>query len=85
MFDSLQIEDVLSELYDLGVRDESLSLLFEANKEIEFSARTLGGLTSVPLITSTVLWGGHLESCPCHCGDREDREGDRKQGAWLFV
>ena len=34
MFDAVNLEQALSDIYDTGVKDDSLALIYEANKEI---------------------------------------------------
>jgi hypothetical protein len=57
MFDSLNLEQALSDLYDTGVDDDNLHLLYEANKEIHMSVKTPTGLTDRQTIHDIVLQG----------------------------
>ena len=45
MFDSIHLEEALSDIYDVGVNDENLALLHKANDEVHMSVKTPGGLT----------------------------------------
>ena len=45
MFDSVDLEQALSDLYDVGVKDDTLSLLHKANKEVHMAVKTPSGLT----------------------------------------
>ena len=45
MFDSIDLEQALSDIYDAGVNDDTLALLHEGNKEIEMAVKTPNGLT----------------------------------------
>ena len=55
MFDSINLEQALSDLYDTGVDDDNLHLLYEANKEIHMSVKTPTGLTDRQTIHYIVL------------------------------
>ena len=45
MFDSIHLEEAISDLYDVGVDDENLALIYKANQEICMADKTPGGLT----------------------------------------
>ena len=57
---------LLSDIFDAGVDDETLSLLHEANKEIFMSVKTTNGLTDRQVLKNIVLqgdtWGSILAS-----------------------
>ena len=63
MFDSVDLELALSDLYDVGVKDDTLALLYKANKEAHGSKNTkwsnkqAGNLQLRPA-------GGHLQLHP---------------------
>ena len=57
MFDSVDLEQALSDLYDVGVKDDTLSLLHKANKEVHMAVKTLSGLTDRQVIKNCVLQG----------------------------
>ena len=57
MFDAINLEQALIDLYDCGVQDETISLLYEANKEIEMAIKSPFGLTERQTVKSTVLQG----------------------------
>ena len=57
MFDSMDLEKALSDLYDVGVNDESLALLYKANHEIHMSVKTPSGLTERQTVKDIVLQG----------------------------
>ena len=44
MFDSVDLEQALSDPFDVGVDDDSLVLLHEANREIQMAVKTPYGL-----------------------------------------
>ena len=66
MFDSIDLEQALSDKYDSGVKDDTLELLYQANKEIHMSVKTLNGLTECQILRNIVLqgdtWGSILAS-----------------------
>ena len=43
MFDSVDLELALSDLYDVGVQDDTLALLYNANKEVHMAVKTPRG------------------------------------------
>ena len=66
MFDSIDLEEALSDLYDAGVNDDTLSLLYKANAEVYMAVKTPAGLTDRQTIRNIVLqgdtWGSILAS-----------------------
>ena len=66
MFDSIHLEEALSDIYDVGVNDENLALLHKANDEVHMSVKTPGGLTDHQVLKNIVLqgdtWGSILAS-----------------------
>ena len=57
MFDAIGLRKALSDIYDTGVTDDNLSLLYEANKDIEMAVKTNNGLTERQSIENVVLQG----------------------------
>jgi hypothetical protein len=66
MFDSVDLQEALSDLCDSGVTDDTLSLLYQANAEVYMSVKTPEGLTDRQTIRNIVLqgdtWGSLLAS-----------------------
>ena len=66
MFDAINLKQALSDLYDSGVVDDTLKLLYEANKDIYMAVKTPSGLTDRQVINDCVLqgdtWGSLLAS-----------------------
>ena len=66
MFDSINLEQALSDIFDVGVKDDNLELPHEANAEIHMSVKTPGGLTDRQIVKNIVLqgdtWGSILAS-----------------------
>ena len=57
MFDSIDLEEVLGDLYDVGVDDDTLALLYQANAEVYMAVKTPAGLTDRQTIRNIVLQG----------------------------
>ena len=66
MFDSMKLQEALSDLYDVGVQDDTLALLHGANSEIQMAVKTPSGLTQRQSISDCVLqgdtWGSIMAS-----------------------
>ena len=66
MFDSINLEEAISDLYDVGLDDENLALIHKANQEIHMAVNTPGGLTDRQILKNIVLqgdtWGSILAS-----------------------
>ena len=57
MFDSIDLIEALSDIYNAGVSDDSLSLLHQANAEVQMAVKTPTGLTERQTIRDIVLQG----------------------------
>ena len=57
MFDAIGLEEALSDVYDVGVKDDNLPLIYEANKEIWMAVNTPNGLTERKKLKNVVLQG----------------------------
>ena len=66
MFDSINLEQAISDVYEAGLNDDNLSLLYKANKEIHMAVNTPNGLTVRQILENIVLqgdtWGSLLAS-----------------------
>ena len=66
MFDGMNLKQAISDIYDFGLNDDQLSLVYQANKEIFMAVNTPGGITERQVIENTVLqgdtWGSILAS-----------------------
>ena len=66
MFDSIDLEKAISDVYDAGVKDDNLALIYKANKEINMAVNTPSGLSERQVIKNSVLqgdtWGSILAS-----------------------
>ena len=45
MFDSMDLEESISDLYDSGIKDDTLALLYNANKNNKVKVKTPSGLS----------------------------------------
>ena len=57
MFDAIGLKEALSDIFDVGVKDDNFTLLFEANKDIRMAVKTPYGLTDRQMIENVVLQG----------------------------
>ena len=57
MFDSVNLEEAISDIYDYGLNDDNLSLILKANQTVYMAVKTPGGLTEWVMIENSVLQG----------------------------
>ena len=57
MFDSVNLEEAISDIYDYGLNDDNLSLILKANQTVYMAVKTPGGLTDRVMIENSVLQG----------------------------
>ena len=66
MFDSMNLKLAINDIYKTEIKDDNLSLIYEANKEIFIAVNTKNGLTHRQLIENSFLqedtWGSLLAS-----------------------
>ena len=66
MFDAMHLEKAISDIYDVGVSDDNLSLLYKANNDVRMAVNTPDGLTDRQRVENVVLqgdtWGSLLAS-----------------------
>ena len=66
MFDSIDLKQAISAVYEAGLKDDNLALVYEANKEIFMAVNTPEVLTERQTLENTVLqgdtWGSLLAS-----------------------
>ena len=66
MFDSMNLRQAISDIYDFGLNDDQMSLVYQANKEVFMAVNTPGGISERQIIENTVLqgdtWGSILAS-----------------------
>ena len=57
MFDSMDLDEAISDLYDSGVTDDTLVLLYDANRNIKVRVKTPSGLGVEKIFDKVVLQG----------------------------
>ena len=62
MFDGMNLQESISDLYDSGVKDDHLTLIYEANRDLLFKVKTSNGLTVEQDLKENVLQGDTLSS-----------------------
>ena len=66
MFDSINLKEAISDLYNTGVNDDNLALIHQANDQIHMAVKTSYGLSERQTIHNSVLqgdtWGSLLAS-----------------------
>ena len=66
MFDSIDLQQAISDVYEAGLKDDNLSLVYKANKEIFMAVNTPSGLSERQTLENIVLqgdtWGSLLAS-----------------------
>ena len=62
MFDSINLKEALSDIYNAGVTDDTLSLLYKANTKIHMAVKTPTGLTDRQTISDIILQGDTFSS-----------------------
>ena len=72
-FDSMWLEECINDLYDSGVQNPNLALIYEANKTNKVSVMTPSGLTDREAINKIVMQGEVLG--PIECSVTVDRFG----------
>ena len=62
MFDGMNLKEAMSDLFDSGIDDNQLPLIYEANKNIKIQVKTPNGLTVEQTLEENVLQGDTLSS-----------------------
>ena len=57
MFDSMNLQKAICDIYDAGLSDENLILVQKANQEVQMAVNTPSGLTDRQTIKDSVLQG----------------------------
>ena len=57
MFDSINLQEALNDIYNYGLNDDNLPLIHKANEEVFMAVKTTCGLTSRQTIRNSVLQG----------------------------
>ena len=64
-FDTLWLEECINDLYDAGIQDDKLALIFEVNKKNKVAVKTPFGITPRANIDQIVLQGEVLGPLQC--------------------
>ena len=72
-FDSLWLEDCLNDLYDSGVKDDNLALLYNVNKDVKVAVKTPVGKTTRKSIFNVITQGDVFS--PIICSNTVDTIG----------
>ena len=57
MFDSINLQEALCDIFDYGLNDDNLSLILKANQEVHMAVKTTWGTTDRQIIKNSVLQG----------------------------
>ena len=57
MFDSMNLSEACSDMFDLGLRNNKLQVLYQANKNIKVRIKTTSGLTREETMAKLVMQG----------------------------
>ena len=57
MFDSINLQSAICDIYDTGVDDDQLVLLYKSNKEINMAVKTANGMSERQIVPEIVLQG----------------------------
>ena len=57
MFDSMVLKESISDLFDSGIQDDTLTLLYEANQNVRVKVKTHSGLSVENTFDEIVLQG----------------------------
>ena len=57
MFDSINLKEALNDIFDYGLNDDYLALIYRANERVHMAVKTRGGLTKRQEIKNSVLQG----------------------------
>ena len=84
-FDGLWLEECCNNLYEAGVTDDKLALIFEGNKTNQVAIRTPAGLTERTLMERIVMQGG--VTGPLCCSVQTDDIGKKsmESGEHLYM
>ena len=64
-FDSMWLKETLNDMYDSGVQNDHLALLYETNKKCNLAIKSPVGITSREEVNEIVMQGGVFGSLQC--------------------
>ena len=67
MFDAIHLEQALSDIYEYGLNDDNLSLIYQANRDVRMAVNTPSGLTERQSLKNVVLQGDTFGSILALC------------------
>ena len=62
MFDSMNLDEAISDIYNTGLSNDTLGLIYKSNKEVSMAIKTPHGLTDRQTVTNIVLQGDKFGS-----------------------
>ena len=62
MFDSINLKEAISDVFNTGLDDDNLNILYKANEEINMAVKTSHGLTNRQTVNDIVLQGDKFGS-----------------------
>ena len=69
MFDSMNLSEACSDLFDIGLKSDKLQLLYNANKQVKLKVKTPSGLTGETSMNEIVMqgdtWASTMASVQC--------------------
>ena len=57
MFDSVNLKEAINDIFDYGVKDDELHLIYQVNNKVYMAIKTPGGLTDRQTINNCLLQG----------------------------
>ena len=80
MFDSMNLKEACSDLFDIGLKNDKLKLLYNANKKVKIQVKTPSGLTQETDMNEIVMqgdtWASTMASVQCDAFGKELLEED---------
>ena len=64
-FDSMWLKETMNDLYEAGIKDDNLAILYEANKEVKIAVKTPNGLTNRVKVEELILQGDVFGPLEC--------------------
>ena len=75
MFDSMNLNEACGDLYDVGLRNNKLALLYNANRNVQMKVKTPSGLTEETSMKQLVMqgdtWASTMASVQCDAFGKE--------------
>ena len=85
-FDSLWLQECLNDIYESGLQDDNLSLLYDINRKVNISVKTPVGKTTYGWIENVITQGDVFS--PILCSNQVDKIGkeclDEKKYIYLY-